>query len=206
MNEVVELDSALGWLKKVSGIDDAYIAQWPERAWVQWAKAMHGKRGEENPAVPDWMQPHLGSWHYDFSLPFPQVGQLWPTAHDWFAETENHPEFTLSIDEPDEEEQRFTLTQLRTAWHLARTQGATPMMNMLLLPQSPWGEVIEGTIEAFYVIGSDLSNALQDQLDQLMGTKGRPNSVTGTAEELALHAGLTVSSPPQLRAWEWMYG
>ena len=95
----LELQADLEWLKNVSGVDDAHIAGWDTAAWGQWAGAMHADPGGPNPSVPAWMQPLLTRWHLDYSLPFPCVAQLWPTGHDWFAETDAHPELTLTVDE-----------------------------------------------------------------------------------------------------------
>lgn len=36
-SSTIDLTPALSWLKRVAGIDDAYIARWPEAAWVEWA-------------------------------------------------------------------------------------------------------------------------------------------------------------------------
>ena len=133
----LDLDGALVWLKTVAGIDDDYIARWPAAAWAEWAKAMYADREGANPAVPAWMQPHLGTWHQDFSGPFPCVAQLWPSAHNWFAEADLHGDLSLGIEGP--EDRQPTLAQVRAAWEYATARGATPLLSISVVPTAPHG-------------------------------------------------------------------
>lgn len=208
--ESVELHNALHWLKGVAGIDDQYIERWPTAAWAEWAKAMHAGRDSINPSVPSWMQPLLGPWHWDFSGPFPCVAQLWPTAHDWFTEADTHDDFTLEVEEPVDEHAP-TLDQLREAWQLATDQGATPLMNVSVVPAEPYGVAVTGEVEAFYIVGHSLDPELVDRIARLLGVDGtttsaRTRATSTAAGELLTHAGRDAIDGGELRAWEWMYG
>lgn len=188
-----ELHDALHWLKRVAGIDDRYIEQWPTAAWAEWAKAMRAGRDSSNPSVPVWMRPLLGPWHWDFSGPFPCVAQLWPTAHNWFTEADAHDDFTLEVAEPAEEDAP-TLDQLREAWQLANDHGATPLMNVSVVPAEPYGAAVTGEVEAFYIVGHVLDPELVERIARVLGAEGAATSATtralsAAASELLTHAG-----------------
>jgi len=201
----LDLKSALSWLKRVAGIDDDYIARWPAAAWTEWAKAMHADRHGPNPSVPEWMQPHLGTWHQDFSGPFPCVAQLWPSAHNWFAEADNHLDFSLVIEEPNDNQQP-TLAQVRAAWEYATVRGATPLLSISVVPATPYGDAVTGEIEAFYVVGTKL-DGLGGALDRILDSTGTAvGDLARDAASVMQHAGLAAHPEEELRAWEWMYG
>lgn len=185
----------LDWLKDVAGLQDADIAGWDRGAWNQWSRAMHADRQEPHPAVPAWMRPLVGNWHRDFSLPFPSVGQLWPTGHDWFVEIDAHPDFTLTVEEP-EPGHAPALQQLRQAWRHAAWRGAIPLMMISLVPVAPWGAAVCGRIEAFYTLTQTSEAGLAADLEQLLGT-GPAAAVAAfkDAAHLCREAGLSAEGP-----------
>ncbi|WP_424468069.1 hypothetical protein [Pseudoclavibacter helvolus] len=196
---------SLGWLKKAAGVDDEYLSRWPSEAWWQWHLAMRADPQGPNPAVPTWMRPLLGRWHRDFGMPFPCVGQLWPTTREWFGEADTHADLTLRV-ETTTDGGEPNLTQLRAAWTRAVDLHLTPVLSMSLEPAAPWGEAVVGTIEAFYVIGGkapwqEHEEALgpddRASFAQILGTPGASTSVMLTNSD-------TQGLP--LLAWEWLYG
>lgn len=213
--ETHDLDDALQWLKNVSGVDDRYIAQWPRAAWEQWARAMYTYPNEypneANPSVPDWMQPHLGSWQGDFSAPYPCVAQLLPTAHDWFAEAVTREDFTLGDAELTgdalADSATPTVEQLHQAWKLAKDSGATPLISLSIVPAEPYGHAVVGEIEAFYVVGNPLRHELLQGITELLGVEGAARSVLKSdANEMLTLAGREPVNGAELHTWEWMYG
>jgi len=208
-NNTLDLDGALTWLKRVAGIDDDYIAKWPAEAWAEWARAMYAGNGDPrgtNPSVPTWMQPHLGRWHVDFGGPYPSVAQLWPTTHHWFAEADDHADFSLAVDEPMNDWSP-RVDQLRAAWEAAAAHGATPLLSISVVPAEPWGKAVTGEIEAFYVVGVDLSAQLIDELTLIFGTSpGRSAAYARDVDELLVHADLPPLPGAEVQSWEWMYG
>jgi len=115
-----DLVSDLDWLKWVSGVDDEYLAPWDTAEWAQWHRAMDASFGESlNPCVPDWMNDMIrGDWSKDWSQPWPCIGQLWPTACNWFVAEANRDDFTLQVARADGSEGAIypTLGQLNRAW------------------------------------------------------------------------------------------
>lgn len=189
---------ALEWLKGAAAIDNAYISRWDMAAWDQWARAATADPAGPCPSVPAWMQPLLEDWHTDFSLPQPSVAQLLPTGHDWFTESDTHPDLTLLV-EGAEGEQAPTLAQVRQAWSRAVEGGVQPFVAMHVVPAVPWGVAVVGQIEAFYVAGEGTSvRELTNELDRIL-------SVPSGAPVVPLDA-RTDHPAPLVRAWEWMYG
>lgn len=203
-----ELDDSLTWLKRVGGIDDEWIDRWPKAAWAQWDKARKTPSSQPNPAVPEWMRDIVGThWYGDFSFPLPTVAQLLPSAHDWFKEADNRPEFTLYVEEPlNEEIPTPTLEQLRQAWNLATKMGAIPLLHVNMLPTEPWGEGITGGIEGFYVVGArKLPALLRTPTAQILGSPGSSDShMTATPTKLLEEAGLRPIPGAGMLAWEWL--
>lgn len=171
-----ELSSGLAWMKRVSGVDDEYIAQWDISEWAQWYRAMTSSKRTPNPCVPSWMHDIIGDdWSKDWSLPFPSIGQLWPTAHNWFVEHDSRDDFQLTVIEPAPRPYATrwapTLQQLDQAWHLAKTHPeSVPLMMVDLLPATSDSPVITGEVSAFIVAAktfqSDLVEALTEVLQQ----------------------------------------
>lgn len=209
-NNTLDLDGALRWLKRVAGVDDDYIAKWPVEAWAEWARAMHAGNGDPrgvNPTVPTWMQPHLGRWHLDFSGPYPSVAQLWPTAHNWFAEADTHDDFFLEVEELMEGVWFPTVEQVRAAWECAASAGATPLLSITVVPAEPWGKAVAAQLEAFYVIGVDLTPQLIDQVTGIFGSApGRSAGLARNVDEILTHADRSPLPGAEVRSWEWMYG
>lgn len=209
-SSTIDLTPALSWLKRVAGIDDAYIARWPEAAWVEWARAMYAGNDNPrgvNPSAPAWMQPHLGRWHQDFSGPFPSVAQLWPTAHDWFAESDVHDDFALRIEELEEGTWFPTVESVRAAWECAASNGAQPLLSMTVVPAEPRGSAVVAELEAFYVVRVELNDQLVDQLVSILSAApGRTSVLARDVDEVLAHAELPPLSGAEVRSWEWMYG
>lgn len=208
MSEVsAGLDNALAWLKRVAGVDDDYLSRWSTDEWAEWANAMRTNSSEPNPSVPVWMRAHLGQWHRDFSGPFPSVAQLWPTAHNWFAEADTHADFTLTVSEAVGVATP-TLDDVRTLWDCATARGFIPLLAVTMIPGQPVGEAVIGEIEAVYVIGPAIDmRPLEDVFDHMIGMTGASSTVTtDNAGELMGHAGLNPRQGDVLRAWEWLYG
>lgn len=205
-----DLESALHWLKGVAGIDDSYISRWPNKAWEEWARAMHAGNDDPrgvNPSVPAWMQPHLGRWHLDFSGPYPSVGQLWPTAHDWFSDADVHEDFSLRVEELMDGVWFPTVGQVRAAWECAAAAGATPLASITLVPAEPWGSAVVAELEAFYVVDINLSAQLIEQITTIFGhAPGRSAALAGDVAEILVHADLPPVPGAEVRSWEWMYG
>lgn len=201
------LDSALVWLKRVAHVDDEYLNRWSQAEWAEWARAMRTNPSDPNPSVPAWMRPHLGQWHRDFSGPFPSIAQLWPTAHNWFAEADTHPDLTLTITEAVGVATP-TLDDVRTLWDCATARDITPLLAVTMIPGQPVGEAFIGEIEAVYMVGATTDmQSLDEVFDHMIGMIGA--SSTGTADnasELMRHAGLNPRAGDALRAWEWTYG
>lgn len=202
----LNLEADLQWLKGVAGLDDDDLARWDRAAWEQWARALRADPHGPNPAVPAWMQPLLTRWHVDFSAPLPSVAQPWPTAHDWFTETEAHRDLTLTVLEAWQEPAP-TLGQVRQARDHATAQGATALMNLTVVPAKPWGAAVTGEIEAYYVAIPVPDPTLEAELAQIMGAPGESTEAPfRNVTELMHYAGL-----PALRVracmltWEWMY-
>lgn len=92
------LNSSLAWLKDVIGASDGYLAQWDISEWAQRYRAMACLRMTPNPCVPVWLSDIIGDdWSKNWSLPWPSIGQLWPTAHNWFAEHHCRQDFQLTV-------------------------------------------------------------------------------------------------------------
>lgn len=204
-NQLV-LQADLDWLKNVAGMDETSIAGWDTAAWGQWSTAMHADPHGPNPSVPAWMRPLLTRWHVDFSGPLPSVAQLWPTGHDWFAETDGHPELTLTVNEAWEVPAP-SLTQLRQAWEYAASQGATPLVNLTVVPAAPWGEAVVGQIEAFYVFTDTPGPDTAEVLAQIMDAPGSSRATPFPDVMQLMHvAGLpSPGAEASLQAWEWIY-
>lgn len=202
----LELRADIEWLKNVAGMAEASIAEWDTAAWEQWSKAMHADPHGPNPSVPAWMQPLLTRWHVDFSAPFPSVAQLWPTGHDWFAETDAHPELTLTVDEAWDGPAP-SLAQVRQAWQYADSQGATPLVNLTVVPAAPWGEAVVGQIEAFYVVTQTPALDISEGLARILDAPGAYRATPfPDVTQLMHHAGLSAPGAEAcLHAWEWIY-
>jgi hypothetical protein len=152
------------------------------------------------------MRPLLGEWHRDFSLPFPCVAQLWPTAHDWFTEDDEHPDFTLEVEAPAEGDAP-TLDQIRQAWQLATDSGATPLMNVSVVPAEPWGVAVTGMVEALYVVGQALEPELLDRIADSLGANVLTTPALNLdAEPILTSAGFDAIGDAHAWAWEWLYG
>ncbi|OAZ41439.1 hypothetical protein A9Z40_01820 [Microbacterium arborescens] len=191
-------EASFDWLKRTTGVDDWYIAQWPMEAWAEWERAMHAPADGPCPAVPGWMQPLLGRWHEQFSLPFPSVAQQWPSTVDWFAQADEHDDLTLMQDRDGP-----TVDELREAFRLAQERSATPALSATIVPTQPWGEHVAAELEAFYIVGSErVVSGLVDKLDVLLGWPSRPRPVMPFD-----YASLCPDvADPRVRGWEWMYG
>ena len=184
----------LDWLKRVAGVDDAYLARWPRVAWDEWARAMRAGREDPCPSVPEWMRPLMPDWHRDFSLAFPCVAQLWPTSHEWFTEAENHSDLVLVVEAP-EEGWWPQLNQVHQAWRLSAEHDLHPRMMVSVVPViSALGELdgVAAEIEAFYVDALPETASVIAQLEEILGAAPGP-SVGPLRGESVL-------------AWEWMYG
>lgn len=203
-----QLRRSLDWLKSAAGIDDDYIKRWTPAEWEAWQAAMLADPAGMNPSVPDWMQPLIqGKWHNDFSLPFPQVAQLLPSAHPWFMEAQRRSDFSLSVTEPID----FAfplLSQLETVFNEAVLREWTPLLSLMLQPTREPG-VIDGAIEALYIVAP--ATATEDVAD-LMRAHDLPELSTAlrgpsrTSQDLLAWCGLPVPAEP-LVAWgsEWIY-
>lgn len=167
-----ELDRSLAWLKKLHGLDDEYINQWSDREWLAWHTALHTPRWATNPCLPDWMNRDFNfDWYWDFSVPFPVVAQLWPTADDWFAEADRHDDLTIQIDEPMEG--AFPdLATLRTAWERATELGLVPMLYMTVTAHPERDRHIIGGFEAFAVVGEPHQTDALAEIEKLMPEPG----------------------------------
>lgn len=193
-----KLDRSLEWLKRVAGVDDEYISRWSDIEWREWQRAMETDRADPCPSVPEWMRPLIPQWHWDFSLPWPCVAQLWPTGHDWFVEAARRGDFDLVVEEPDEGWVP-QLAALEDAWRFAVGCGLTPHLAMNVLPTvrtvagSTRVDGVTGCVEAFYVT-TPLGSAA-DAIDRLQGLLGH----------VAAEPTGPLRGEPYL-AWEWLYG
>ncbi|MGJ0202770.1 hypothetical protein NHL51_01245 [Leucobacter sp. gxy201] len=201
------LERDLAWLKRVAGVDDTYLARWSDAEWRAWQAAMHTAPNAPNPSVPEWMRPIIhGNWHHDFSIPFPQVAQLWPSGHDWFA-AQSHEDFRLEVEAADQGESP-DLSALALAWTVALFSGWKPFMSLTILPTTQDGSVV-GAIEAFYIAAPEEQS---EQVRERMNTLHLPtptNKLLGPAREaneLFAYSGFQVPTAPHI-AWgsEWMY-
>lgn len=167
-----ELNRSLAWLKKVGGLDDEYLNRWSDQEWLAWQKAMLTPRWATNPCLPDWMNRDFDfEWSHDFSLSFPQVAQLWPTADNWFLEADRHDDFTLEIDEPMEGE--FPdLATLRGAWVRAAELGLVPMMHMIVKPHPELEGHVIGVLDALVVVGEPHQADAVSEIEKLMPVPG----------------------------------
>ena len=144
------------------------------------------------------MRPLIPQWHWDFSLPWPCVAQLWPTGHDWFVEAARRGDFDLVVEEPDEGWVP-QLAALEDAWRFAVGCGLTPHLAMNVLPSvrivagSTRVDGVTGCVEAFYVT-TPLGSAA-DAIDRLQGLLGH----------VAAEPTGPLRGEPYL-AWEWLYG
>lgn len=184
----------LDWLKSRAGVDDDYLAKWPRVAWDEWARAMRAGRGNPCPSVPAWMRLLMPEWHWDFSLPFPCVAQLWPTSHDWFTEAESHDDLVLVVEAPAEGWWP-QLDQLREAWRLATVHELNPRMMVSVVPVVSASGQLDGVaaeIEAFYVDVVPETASVIAQLEAILGAYAGPSVGPQRGESVL--------------AWEWMYG
>jgi len=171
---VDDLKAALEWLKWVAGVDDDHLARWDVAEWAQWYRAMDASIGDAvNPCVPSWINDIIrDDWSRDWSAPWPSIGQLWPTAHDWFVAAANHDDFVLKVAEADQDGEHHVshLGQLDKAWWAAHeTVGAAGLLQIDLLPPAPGTDVIIGEISAFYVVVNGEQDKLTQELHQLLG-------------------------------------
>lgn len=204
-----DLKPGLDWLKQVAGLEDDYIRRWSASDWAAWATAMGTDRNAPNPCVPDWMQPIIqGKWWWDFSLPFPQVGQLLPTAHNWFLEADRRSDFSISVDEPAEGENP-DLAALRAAWEEAVSIGATPLINMDLAPDTAGGpRHVTGAVASFYIVyAPKLESEVNNLAAALMpnpGSNYQPFHLDAIG--LLTEAEVPVPNEPlTFRGWDWLY-
>lgn len=199
------LDDRLQWLKGVAGVDSAYLSKWDRSEWSAWEKAMTADPNDENPIAPSWMQPHIaGEWSKDWGQPFPCIGQLWPTAHDWFAEHATREDFQLSVEAPLVGEAP-SVKRLQEAWDYAKAYNAVPMVMMNLLPPTPTAPAIVGEIEAFYVVSAIYDELIEIGVSSTVGSVGdRVGSVLGK-NVLGQKAGIgTADEVHVIYSWEWM--
>lgn len=176
-----ELQDALSWLKKVSGVDDEYLAKWDVTEWMAWYRAMACLTMTPNPSVPTWLAEIIASdWSKDWSRPWPSVGQLWPTAHDWFVEDQQRDDFHLRVAIPETESGTPSpdLQQLHQAWRLAAQRPDTaPLVMLDLLPQHAMAKNVTGEISAFTVVGQRLNPALTNQLSTILSRPSQRQSL-----------------------------
>lgn len=139
-----DLKCGCDWLKRVSGVDDEYREWWDITEWAEWYRAMDVSTDSTvNPCVPDWMNDMIqGDWSNDWSQPWPCIGQLWPTAQNWFLAEANRDDFTLQVARGDESKGASypTLPQLDRAWWLAHEHpGSTCCLIHQLSPKRAAG-------------------------------------------------------------------
>lgn len=203
-----QLRRSLAWLKNAAGIDDDYIKRWSPAEWEAWQSAMLTNPLGENPCVPAWMNPIIhGKWHNDFTLPFPQVGQLLPSAHPWFMEALQRPDFSLSVTEPIDYE--FPqLSQIEAVYNEAMLREWTPLLSLMLQPTRTPG-VIEGAVEAIYIVAPA---AASEDVAELMRSHDLPDLSTRlkgpsrSGRDLLTWVGLPIPEG-DIVAWgsEWIY-
>ncbi|GAA1621919.1 hypothetical protein [Leucobacter chromiireducens] len=203
-----QLRRSLAWLKNAAGIDDDYIKRWSPAEWEAWQSAMLADAHGDNPAVPDWMNPIIrGKWHNDFTLPFPQVGQLLPSAHPWFMEALQRPDFSLSVTEPIDYE--FPqLSQIEAVYNEAMLRAWTPLLSLMLQPTRTPG-VIDGAVEALYIVAP---TAASEDVAELMRSHDLPDISTRlkgpsrSGRDLLAWVGLPMPEG-DIVAWgsEWIY-
>src|SRR5699024_2649910 len=137
-----------------------------------WYRAMACLTMTPNPSVPTWLAEIIASdWSKDWSRPWPSVGQLWPTAHDWFVEDQQRDDFHLRVAIPETESGTPSpdLQQLHQAWRLAAQRPDTaPLVMLDLLPQHAMAKNVTGEISAFTVVGQRLNPALTNQLSTIL--------------------------------------
>ncbi|NWN87281.1 MAG: hypothetical protein HLX51_01850 [Micrococcaceae bacterium] len=204
-----ELYAALAWLKEVNEVDDEYLARWDISEWANWYRAMQVGPCTLNPAAPAWIRNVIGTnWSHDWSLPFPTIAQLWPTAHDWFQELELHDDFHLQVVRPDTNEANAAphIDQLREAWEYVTEQPeSVPLMLMNLLPPPPPTNTIIGEIAAFYVVVDRPNVYICDSLKTILDSPLRASANSIDEESLFVEAQVEHFAHPRiLRAWEWM--
>lgn len=206
--QILELARSLSWLKQVAVLSDDDIKRWSPDEWNAWHHAMHAPHDGDNPSVPDWMNPLIrGMWHNDFSFPFPQVGQLLPTAHPWFMEAMRHDDFSLRISEP-EDHPHPQLSQIEAVYNEALLREWTPLMAIVLAPTRQH-RVVVGAIEAFYIVAPA---AASDDAAELLQAHDLPDvtrNFVGPSHgpaELLQYAGLPPADT-DVTAWgsEWLY-
>lgn len=208
-SQILKLQRSLSWLKNVANIDDDYIKRWSPAEWEAWQAAMLADPRGDNPSVPTWMNPLIrDSWHNDFSFPFPQVGQLLPSAHPWFQEAFRRDDFSLKISEPMEGD--FPqLSQVEAACNAATLREWTPLLSLVIEPTRQPGVVV-GALEAFYIVAPVASS---DDVVELMQAHDLPGVTTrlagpaGNSRDLLTFAGMTEPEFDHV-AWasEWLYG
>lgn len=188
-----ELCRSLDWLKQVRGVDDDYLAQWDLAQWTQWHRAMACLTMTPNPCVPHWLGRIIGDdWSKNWSLPWPSVGQLWPTAHDWFSEEQNRVDFQLQIAtaERDSPKSARQLQQLRQAWWFAAAhQDVVPLLMMDLLPPGPMDQAITGQVTAFIVVAKRVYPPVAQELIQILSPPSESTNLLDQ-EELRAASGL----------------
>ena len=176
-----ELSSSLDWLKQIRGVDDDYLAQWDLAQWTQWHRAMACLTMTPNPCVPHWLGRIIGNnWSKDWSLPWPSVGQLWPTAHDWFSEDQSHDDFQLKIAPAGRYSHKSApeLQQLRQAWRFAAEHhDVVPLLMMDLRPPGPMDQAITGQITAFIVIAKQFQPMVAQDLMQILSQPSEPTNL-----------------------------
>jgi len=188
-----ELSSSLDWLKQIRGVNDEYLAQWDIAQWTQWHRAMACLTMTPNPCVPHWLGRIIGNnWSKDWSLPWPSVGQLWPTAHDWFSEDQSHDDFQLKIAPAERYSPKSApeLQQLLQAWSFAAAhQDVVPLLMMDLLPPGPMDKAITGQITAFVVVAKQFHPAITQELMQILSQSSESTNLF-VQEELRAVSGL----------------
>lgn len=207
-SQIQKLQRSLEWLKTVADIDDDYVKRWSPAEWGAWQAAMLADPQGNNPSVPAWMNPIIhGKWHNDFSLPSPQVGQLWPTAHPWFLEEFRRADFELKISEPVEDE--FPLLSQVEAVHDAAVMRDWTTLMLLVIEPTPQPKVVVGAVEAFYILAPSSDS---DAVVELMQAHDLPCVTTHLAGPMRTGRDLLESADiavPEFDyvvwASEWMY-
>lgn len=208
---VDDLKAGLEWLKWVAGVDDDYLARWDVAEWAQWYRAMDASIGSGvNPCVPSWINEIIhNDWSRDWSQPWPCIGQLWPTAHDWFVAEANHDDFVLQVAQGDQagEAGGPHLSHVWNAWWAAHEHpNAAALLRMDLLPPAPGDAAVIGEISAFYVVSVGEHEKLTRQLEQILGqTSDALHGNEITVNTMAVKAGVRPIEQARMGyQWDWM--
>lgn len=197
-----ELLHDLAWWQRASGQDDEYMNQWTTGEWEAWSKSMRADPDGDNPELPDWVHPLIRTrWYGDFSVPFPQLAELFPTEHNWFQLADEHPEFELFLE--DTRSEGFELNDLRAAYEAAKECGWTPLLTMHLIPMGTQG-TFAGAIEAFHVVAPEADS---EAVEALLRKHNVPHLSTSLVAPYRSTADLIGRDATGLVTWasEWMY-